>query len=730
MSEVDYAAFEAEVREFAETKCPPDIREIVRNAQKLTREPWARWQKVLYDHGWGAPNWPVAVGGTGWDTRQRYIFDTVLAETHCPPQYHHGLRHLGPVLLKYGTDEQRERFLPGILKGDDWWCQGYSEPGSGSDLASLRTKAELDDDDYVVNGQKIWTSHAHEADWIYTLVRTSTEDKKQKGITLLLIPISSPGITVKEIKTIDGIHHVNEVFFENVRVPVANRVGEEGQGWTYGKYLLSHERLGGANTAPIFQLFDAVKRLSEKQPNGALRRADTRLRLIEIESKMLGLKEQGRAAVGMAMRGENLGIVPSAIKVTSCNIQQAICDIAVETVGPTHAARRGTESPDDKDTEALRWISTYFLNRSRTIVGGSDEVQKNLVSAQLFGTEIDRLSPPLVAGAMFEEAERAARGGLKSWADIAALGWPMTLVPEESGGAGAELADLAAIVEGAARGGLTQSLPMACAVTPLLLAHAPAGAARDAALAAHMDGSARVVTALLTEEGGLDRRDFSLSTGAKPSISGLLGGVEGLADPTHLLLASADQLVLVDLAQGVTVTPNQTLDGRPTLDFTFDGATGTTLADGGKAARALSMAQPVGTLLTCVDAVGSMVPVIQQTIDYLLNRKQFDQPLAQFQVLRHKVAELFMTYLNASATTLRALNDMSAGDISPRSLAMAKLRVSRDARQVAHGAIQLHGGMGMTEELAVTRLNKRLLQSGFDFGDAMLYAERLAEANA
>ncbi|WP_375688768.1 acyl-CoA dehydrogenase family protein [Pseudooceanicola sp. LIPI14-2-Ac024] len=719
----DYAAFEAEVRRFAEAECPEDIRQIVRDARKLTRDPWARWQRVLFDHGWGAPNWPVEHGGTGWDTRQRYIFDTVLAETFCPPQYHHGLRHLGPVLIKYGTEDQRARFLPGILRGEDWWCQGYSEPGSGSDLASLRTRAVREDDHYLVTGQKTWTSHAHEADWIYTLVRTSQEDRKQKGITLLLIPLSSPGIEVRPIRTIDGIHHVNEVFFDNVRVPVANRVGEEGQGWTCGKYLLSHERLGGANTAPIFQLYDAVRRVTARAPEGVLRQADTRLRMIEIESRLLGLREQGRAAVGMAMRGEDLGIVPSAIKVTSCAIQQALCDVAVDTVGPTHSARQGAAG-DDRDTAFLRWISTYFLHRSRTIVGGSDEVQKNLVAKQLFGGDLARFAPPMVPGALFDAAERTAGEGAADWGQAVALGWPATLVPEGLGGVGGSLSDLAAVVEGAARGGAALSLPMPCGVTPVLLAGAPAGAARDAALAGLLDGTRRVCTALLTPEGRLDLKD--LRTGAAPT--GVVGGVEALPDPTDLLLADHDSLVLLPLA-GARLSPTTTLDGRPAFDLHLSGVPGTVLAEGSAAAHALSRAAPVGVLMTCVDAVGTMVPVIGQTINYLMQRRQFDQPLAEFQVLRHRVAEMMMTYLNASAATLRALNDMQAGTANPRSLSSAKLRVSRDARTIAHHAIQLHGGMGMTEDLPVTRLNKRLIQAGFDFGDAMLHAERLAAVN-
>jgi len=298
----------------------------------------------------------------------------------------------------------------------------------------------------------------------------------------------------------------------------------------------------------------------------------------------------------------------------------------------------------------------------------------------------------------------------------------MTLVPEAQGGAGGDLADLAAVVEGAARGGFALSLATSCAVTPLLLA-----AVGAEALAGHLDGSAPVVTALLRDEGRLDRRDFRLA--ADGTASGLLGGVEALEGATHVLLASDDRLVLVDLTTGVRIARAHTLDGRETLDLTFDGAKGTVLAEGQAAARALSQALPVGVLMSCVDAVGTMIPVIQQTMDYLSQRRQFDQPLAEFQVLRHRIAEMLMTALNASGATLRALNDMAQGTPSPRSLASAKLRVSRDAKAIAHGAIQLHGGMGMTEELGVTRLNKRLIQSGFDFGDAMLHAERLAAEN-
>ncbi|WP_431272110.1 acyl-CoA dehydrogenase family protein [Dankookia sp. P2] len=243
----ELAAFRAEVRDFALTRCPPEIRAVVAANGKLGRKQWAPWQRILHVHGWGAPSWPKEHGGTGWDQRRRHIFDEVLAECDCPPQYHHGLRHLGPVLIAFGTEEQKARFLPGILSGEDWWCQGYSEPGAGSDLASLKTRAVREGDAYVVTGQKLWTSHAHESDWMYTLVRTNAEVKRQEGITLLLIPLDSPGIRVREVRTIDGWHHVNEVFLDGVRVPVANRIGEENKGWTYGNSCST----GSGSVAPM-----------------------------------------------------------------------------------------------------------------------------------------------------------------------------------------------------------------------------------------------------------------------------------------------------------------------------------------------------------------------------------------------------------------------------------------------------------------------------------------------
>lgn len=385
---VDYAAFAAEVREFALSACPEPTRKIMRENRKLSRGPWAEWQQILYAKGWGAPGWPKEFGGMGWDARQRFIFDEMMAECDCPPLYHHGLRHLGPTLIKYGTEEQKQRFLPGILNGTDWWCQGFSEPGAGSDLASLKCAARREGDKYIVNGQKIWTSHAHEADLMYTLVRTSREDRKQKGITLLLIPVKSKGITVRPIRTLDGFHHVNEVFLDDVEVPVENRLGDEGDGWTVAKYLLGHERLSSANTAGLFKAFAALKALVESElsaPSQRRRREAALARMAVIEARMIGLREQGRQAVADTMEGRPLGIAPSVMKLIASELVQEIDEMILGIVGPEVIAQFYPDGETAGYDAKVLAIRNYLLHRANTIYGGSSEVQRDMIARELLG---------------------------------------------------------------------------------------------------------------------------------------------------------------------------------------------------------------------------------------------------------------------------------------------------------------------------------------------------------
>lgn len=391
MSEqIDYQAFRQEVETFVRKNCPSDIQKLVAENRKLSREPWSRWQKILHAHGWGAPNWPKELGGTGWNPKQQAIYGEVLAENNCPAQYHHGLRHIGPVLIEFGSPEQKSRYLPGILDGTEWWCQGYSEPNAGSDLASLKTRGEIRGDKIIVNGQKTWTSHAQESDLMYTLVRTSEEARKQDGISLLIIPVKSKGITVRPIRTIDGWLHVNEVFLDNVEVPISDCIGEIGSGWKYGKFLLARERLNSANTAPLFQYLTRTRSLiAEKfvQPAHQARRASLESRLLDVEAELRGIRELGLEAIEAVMNKTPITTQPSVLKITSSRLYQTITEIAVEVVGPEFASRMPLQEDHafDENEQATLWIQNYFYSRVRTIYGGSDEVQKNMVARELFG---------------------------------------------------------------------------------------------------------------------------------------------------------------------------------------------------------------------------------------------------------------------------------------------------------------------------------------------------------
>ncbi|CAN5463322.1 acyl-CoA dehydrogenase family protein [soil metagenome] len=384
-----YADFRAELRQFAEQQCPEELKQFVRSNQKLTRNEYRIWQEKLFARGWAAPNWPVSQGGTGWDLQQRYLFEEITAQADCPPQYHHGLGHIGPVILHFGTPEQKARFLPRILDGSEWWCQGYSEPGAGSDLASLKTSAVRDGDHYVINGQKIWTSHAQEADMMYTLVRTSSEGRKQAGISLLLIPMNTPGIEVRPIPTIDHWHHVNEVFLNDVRVPCENLVGEEGGGWKCAKFLLDRERLSPATVPRLARLAEQVEQLlAERRGNGPALPSHHVLqeRLFLVQAGVKGAREMLLSAIQEEMQGTLAASKSSALKLFCSELSQQIIGIALDIAGNGYASRLVEAVGATGDVDLQReLVHTYLFYRSRTIAGGTSEVQKNVIARDLFG---------------------------------------------------------------------------------------------------------------------------------------------------------------------------------------------------------------------------------------------------------------------------------------------------------------------------------------------------------
>ena len=360
-----------------------------------------RWLKRLYEKGWIAPDWPVEHGGTGWDLSKKYIFEMEMALSGAPSTSNMGLRMCAPVVMAFGTPEQKAEHLPKILKTDVWWCQGYSEPGAGSDLASLALKAERDGDHYVLNGSKTWTTYGQWADWMFCLVRTSTEAIRQKGISFLLLDMKSPGITITPIITLDGPpegdQEINQVFFDNVRVPVANRIGEEGQGWTYAKYLLQFER-GNAYAPGLSEQLATVKQIAsiERSDRGGrmLDDPDFRRKLAEMEIKIEALNATELRVFAGRANGEAMGAVSSMLKLEGSQAQQAVTELALEAAGiyaapfvrdtwaeiegRTNEARAG---PDYAATVA----PMYFNYRKTSIYAGSNEIQHNIMAKMVLG---------------------------------------------------------------------------------------------------------------------------------------------------------------------------------------------------------------------------------------------------------------------------------------------------------------------------------------------------------
>ncbi|WP_250503501.1 MULTISPECIES: acyl-CoA dehydrogenase family protein [unclassified Caballeronia] len=381
-------AFRDQVRRFLAENLPVDLREKVLNHRHLDADDFVRWQRILYQHGWGAPGWPAEFGGTGWSALQRLLFDIECGIAGAPRQLPFGLNMIGPVLMKFASKAQQARFLPRIPTAEDWWCQGYSEPGAGSDLASLKTRAVRDGDHYIVNGQKTWTTYAQHADWMFCLVRTDPEAKPQSGISLLLIDMKSPGITVRPIRTLEGLTDVNEVFIDEVKVPVENLVGEENCGWTYAKYLLGHERTGIAGIGNCRRELNYVKALAQRERRHGKPLADdvrVREKIACIEAEVLALEMLlMRVASQASQRGA--GVESSILKIRGSELQQSLSALQLDIAGPNAVPF----SPDWLADGFDGWtpdpghgasIGSFYLEmRKPTIYGGTNEVQKEIIA--------------------------------------------------------------------------------------------------------------------------------------------------------------------------------------------------------------------------------------------------------------------------------------------------------------------------------------------------------------
>jgi alkylation response protein AidB-like acyl-CoA dehydrogenase len=377
-----------DIRRFCRDVMPADLRNKSQRHQVLDKEDYLQWMRLLAEQGWAVGHWPREHGGLAWTPLERFVFEDELARHGCPWVIPFGVKYVGPVIYAFGSEAQKQRFLPKIVNNEEFWAQGYSEPEAGSDLAALRTTAVLDGDHYVVNGQKVWTTYAHWADWLFCLVRTDREARAQNSISFLLIDMNSPGVTVKEIRTMDGYRHVNEVWLEDVRVPVANLIGEEGGGWTYAKYLLKNERTAGACVGMAWHALHRLRELAQQAAPDGRRPIDSALlnnRIGMLELRYLALEKTAYRAVGAMMDGTENGGEASLIKLRGTELYQDIAESLVDLLGAAgiafdpaalHSAGLPPLGPDD----AGGIIKDHFYNRAATVFGGSSEIQRNIIA--------------------------------------------------------------------------------------------------------------------------------------------------------------------------------------------------------------------------------------------------------------------------------------------------------------------------------------------------------------
>jgi pimeloyl-CoA dehydrogenase large subunit len=390
-------AFRDEVRHFFRTAIPAHIRQRVSDGRHVAKQDIVTTQRILNARGWAVPHWPLEWGGQDWTPVQRYIFNEEMQSEAVPPPLPFGTQMVGPVIIAFGNEQQKRRFLPRIANIDEWWCQGFSEPGAGSDLASLKTRAERHGDVYVVNGQKTWTTLAQYADWIFLLVRTNGAAKKQEGISFLLVDMTSPGITVRPIVTIDGGREVNEVFFDDVRVPAENLVGEENKGWDYAKFLLGNERSGIARIGVSKERLRRIKRLAAMVPAGAGVLWDDldfrkQVASVEIELKALEMTQLRVVSADSRRAGDKPDPASSILKIKGSELQQATTELLMRVAGPFALAF----VPDEDDAQAGNdvppgpdWAGAiaplYFNTRKVSIYGGSNEIQRNIIAKAILG---------------------------------------------------------------------------------------------------------------------------------------------------------------------------------------------------------------------------------------------------------------------------------------------------------------------------------------------------------
>ena len=762
----DELAFREEVRAFLAAELTDDIRLGGRRTSGIFSdyEVGIPWQRVLAKRGWAAPHWPVEWGGCAWTPRQHDIFASEMAAADAPKVSPLGLVMAAPVLVAFGTQAQKERWLADIRNGVSYWCQGYSEPGSGSDLASLQCRARRDGNEWVINGSKIWTTHAHRATHMFCLVRTDNSGKPQQGISFLMFELNNPGIQIRPIVSISGDHEFNQVFFDEARVPADALIGEENQGWTIAKFLLEHER--GGSSAPFLRgrLARLRESLQEAFAQGAseTEHEDIALSLANAQCRIDALhaweQEVLTARIGGGTQPAWMPAAPSMGKVLATELKQHLTELGLDIAGPygassltiEEAAAHALPVPE----ESVFATRAYLNDRAASIYGGTNEVQRNLIARHVLGAEV--LEPVLP----LDETQAMLVASLQGWLQDK---WPfdkrapMIAKPEAIAplwhGLAHELGLLGAALPehlGGMGGGLPEQLLICQALGAALVAEpysssAVLGAnllqalddpAADVLLQGLAEGQVRLAVAALEPAGRTDlswvQTRLNKSNG-QVHISGRKSLVRGAPGATHWLVSARDdagqlRICLLDpAASGVQHRDVRLIDGAWAAELAFDQTPVSALIGQGDALPVLTQAWDTATLAAGAEAVGVMQALMRDTLNYTRQRKQFGQPLAAFQALQHRMADMYMALVQAAAAVGACADVLgNSPERRPERVSSAHVTVLRAARLVGQGAVQLHGGMGMTDELAVGHGFKRLTVIEQQFGGVAQHLRRVA----
>ncbi|MBN9062109.1 MAG: acyl-CoA dehydrogenase family protein [Rhizobiales bacterium] len=767
--------FRAELREFFARNLPVEMARRNRTAVHQTKEDAQAWISVLAKRGWSAPSWPTEFGGPGWSALESYIFEEECMLAGAPWVNIQGVYLIGPVLHAFGTDEQKRRYLPRILDGTEFWAQGFSEPNSGSDLASLRTRAVLDGDEYVIDGQKIWTTGAMDSDMLFCLVRTSAAGRASAGISFILVPTRARGVTVRPIKSLDEGYSLCEVFFESVRVPRENLIGAEGQGWAIARFLLAGERISGADLPRNKRNLEILKEIAVAERSGDCRLIDDPVyanRIAALEIDLMALEASITDIVTNERKYDNIPVA-SLVKLHGSELMQSLLKLETDALGPYSAAYypqgddlAGSEDFTARPAHAANITAEYMYRRASTIYGGSNEIQKNIVSKalfvmadaveQTFGNEdlqllahsVERF---IVRNYDFQRRAAIIAGGSDAqrriWSMFAEQGWLGAALPEELGGLGRGAAAAAIIAERIGRA-LVLEPYVGCAVLPAkLIELCDRGDRRQALLDAIVSGEE--IFGVAHEERGARGRLEHVATRAASSQDGYilsgakvmtLGGV--LCDK---LLVSARtgggvyeragvSLFLVDVRHaGVTVHTYRTIDQRLVMDVDLDSVrlpADSLVGEEGRALDAVEAAYDHATVALCAESIGAMERAFWTARDYIATRKQFGSALSEFQVLRHRLVDMYVELEMARAIVNSAVSsiDTARPEERRRLVSAAKARVGRAGHFVGGQAIQLHGGIGMTDEYVIGHYFKRLHVADALFGNTHFHTALRASA--